>query len=363
MAQSRLSFLPSALSVRARVAALAIIPIVGFAVIGATYLSGERAIEAAFVDSRASAQLAETSSAFKSALATMREAAKDYSATPLWTQQEIFQWAYSAAIGRARDLGNRDTSPDAAKNLEVIIQEIEAAKVHFESLVKAREQMGANIASGAQGAIYSASVALDKTIQEIVLQFPAAEPQRLLVSMQAMRLHEKDFIIFRNRIFAEKTLEEHTTLAALVDTLAVSKATKDKLREELTEYRRAFDILANAAVPAALYLNLITTSLQGLTPAVDKIVATATDRQAIAAKALESAQARTRLIIALVGLGAIPYRGALHLADRAQHHGPAQRVGAGDDAACGRRHVRENSGHPGDRRDRRHGAHRHRLQG
>ena len=165
--------------------------------------------------------------------------------------------------------------------------------------------MGANIASGAQGAIYNASGALDKTIQEIVLQFPAADPQRLLVSMQAMRLHEKDFIIFRNRIFAEKTLEEQTTLATLVDTLAVSKAVKDKLREQLTEYRSAFDILANAAVPASLYLNLITTSLQGLTPAVDKIVATAADRQAIAAKALESAQARTRSIIALVGLGAI----------------------------------------------------------
>src|SRR5688572_7853125 len=82
MQSSRLNSLRSALSVRSRVAALAIVPILGFAVIGATYLSGEHAIESAFVESRASARLTDVSAALKGALATMRETAKDYAVTP-----------------------------------------------------------------------------------------------------------------------------------------------------------------------------------------------------------------------------------------------------------------------------------------
>src|SRR3954454_14576664 len=104
--QSRFGFLSSALSVSARIAALAIVPIVGFAVIGATYLAGERAIEQAFVESRASGHLTDVSAALKSALATMRETAKYFAVNPVGNHKEAFDSAYADAIRCARELGN-----------------------------------------------------------------------------------------------------------------------------------------------------------------------------------------------------------------------------------------------------------------
>jgi methyl-accepting chemotaxis protein len=87
--------------------------------------------------------------------------------------------------------------------------------------------------------------------------------------------------------------------------MALPDAVRNKLREGVDAYRKAFDLLANAAGLATLYLNLITTSLQELVPAADRTVATAADRQAAATTILESSQARTRSIIALVGFGAV----------------------------------------------------------
>ncbi len=305
MPQSRLSMLTSMLSVRARVAVLAIVPIVGFGAIGATYLSAERTIESAFVDSRASAQLTEISGALKNALATMREAAKDFAVNPIFPHREAFEWGYNAALGRAWELSKRETSASVAATLADITREIEGAKVNFDGLVNAREQMGANIASGAQGALYNATLALDKTIQELAVESPGGGVPRLLLAMQAMRLHEKDFMIFRNRDSVEKTVEAHRNLTILADTMALPEATRKRLREGLDEYRKAFDLLADAAGPASLYLSLITSSLQDLMPAADKILAAAAERQAASARTLESSQGRTRLVIALVGSSAV----------------------------------------------------------
>jgi len=305
MPQSNSSFLSSALSVRARVAALAIIPIVGFAVIGATYLSGESATEAAFVDSRASARLTETSAGLKGALATMRETAKDFAAAPLGNHRDAFNQAYETALARAGELGASENSPGTTTSLKQITDAIEGAKINFNGLVKAREQIGANIASGAQGDLYNASRTLRTAIQELAIEAPHADSQRLTLAMQAMQLHEKDFIILRIRDQAEQAFEAQRALSTLIETIAMPEASRRKLRESLDAYRQGFDLLANAVGPASLYLNLIITSMQDVIPEADKIVTTAVGRQAISTKALESSQVRTQAIIALVGLGAI----------------------------------------------------------
>ena len=75
------------ISVRARIAALALIPVVGFAIVGLAYLAGEQEIEAAFESVKTSGALADASHDFKSAISTMRISAKEFATSP---NQKLF---------------------------------------------------------------------------------------------------------------------------------------------------------------------------------------------------------------------------------------------------------------------------------
>ena len=70
-----LSRLNAALSVRTRLIFLALIPVVGFAAVGLSYLSSERAVEQAFGSVQRSARLSEVSRSFKDALVAMQASA------------------------------------------------------------------------------------------------------------------------------------------------------------------------------------------------------------------------------------------------------------------------------------------------
>ena len=74
-----------------------------------------------------------------------------------------------------------------------------------------------------------------------------------------------------------------------------------------------------------------------------------------------SSQAHTRTGIIAVGIAMVAFGLGFQLADRTQHHAPAQRPGRRDAAARRRRHQRPHSRHPRARRDRRDGAHGDRV--
>src|SRR4030088_2620384 len=72
----------SKLSVRSRIAAIAVIPVVGFLANGLAFTSGETEAEHTFESVRGAGVLAEASREFKAALARMQTASKDFVARP-----------------------------------------------------------------------------------------------------------------------------------------------------------------------------------------------------------------------------------------------------------------------------------------
>src|SRR5262245_51482854 len=99
-----LSRLNSAVSVRARLIVLSLIPVIGFAAVVFAYLSSERAVEAAFASVQQSARLAETSRAFKDALVAMQTSAKEFVAQPQPSFASRFDQAQEAAITALKTL-------------------------------------------------------------------------------------------------------------------------------------------------------------------------------------------------------------------------------------------------------------------
>jgi methyl-accepting chemotaxis protein len=276
----------SALSVRTRVAILAAIPILVCVIVGATYLSGERAVQAAWIEAQKSAMLGEISDGLKGALSNMRDAAKDFALAPSQIPQQNFNDSLADALTHTENLESLGQSAEMATRLAQIRQQINDAKSSFEGLVRARDRMGVNFMTGAQAEIYSA---INATMQVIrfLSQGPAeSEAQEMLVSLLTMRIYEKDFLLLRNPISAEKFDTEYANIRSLNDRLRASDAIKKTVRDQLESYRRAFEKVVDAAAPSDMYLSVTTQNLLNLTVAVDQIVVAAEARRERAAAAL-----------------------------------------------------------------------------
>jgi methyl-accepting chemotaxis protein len=75
-------FFLRALSVRARIVAIALIPVVGFLANGIAFTSGAADVEAAFSSVKRAARLSDAAHDFKASLASMRLTVRDF-ASPM----------------------------------------------------------------------------------------------------------------------------------------------------------------------------------------------------------------------------------------------------------------------------------------
>src|SRR5262245_31762438 len=87
----------TSLSVRARIIAIAVIPVLGFLVNGIAFTAGERAVDTAFQSAQQATALADASREFKNAIATLRVAAKDFVAKPAAPLVQAFDAAHEQA--------------------------------------------------------------------------------------------------------------------------------------------------------------------------------------------------------------------------------------------------------------------------
>src|SRR5438309_8055556 len=75
-------FLNSKTSVRSRIVAIAVIPVIGFLTNGITFTAGETDVQAAFLSARHATDLTEASEGFKAGVAAMRIGIRDFVADP-----------------------------------------------------------------------------------------------------------------------------------------------------------------------------------------------------------------------------------------------------------------------------------------
>src|ERR1700675_467495 len=84
-------------SVRTRIVALAIIPVVGFLANGIAFTIGESEVSGAFDSVKQASALADSSQEFKDALAAMRISARDFATRPGEDRIQSFEDSYQRA--------------------------------------------------------------------------------------------------------------------------------------------------------------------------------------------------------------------------------------------------------------------------
>src|SRR5215467_13305036 len=122
-------------SVRSRIIAIVIIPVIGFLANGIAYRSGETGVDRAFQTVRKAAQLSDASREFKGSLTAMRMNAKEFVAQPSYDLVNQFGNAQDAAM---TSLNTIEAAADPAERASIasLRGKVETLKSNFANLVR-----------------------------------------------------------------------------------------------------------------------------------------------------------------------------------------------------------------------------------
>jgi methyl-accepting chemotaxis protein len=189
-----------------------------------------------------------------------------------------------------------------ADRLKRITDALADTKGNFERLVVAQDAVGTNIASGAQGELNSTSKELEERIGNDLVGALPEDARNIMVSALLLRVHEKDFVIHRNRLYADRLDEEYAKLKTGIESvIGLDDATRGRLLGVAAAYRAAFDKYVKAAGPIGLFVDLIGRGLEDIGGLSEEIAKAAETNETAAGRALESSQVRTRTIILSFG--------------------------------------------------------------
>src|SRR5712691_8460813 len=139
MPQSQLSLpapsqLISRVSVRARIMAIAIVPVIGFLANVIAFTGGESDVDNAFRSAQQAAALADASREFKVALTTMRMSAKEFVAQPSYELVNMFGAAHDAAL-KSLDTIEAASESDRRGDMGIMRVKVDTLKSSFSSLI------------------------------------------------------------------------------------------------------------------------------------------------------------------------------------------------------------------------------------
>jgi methyl-accepting chemotaxis protein len=310
MPLSRLTALLSALwfrislSVRARIAVLALIPVVGFAANGLNFMTSEHEVGHAFDSVRRAGALAEASRDFKGALATMQASARDMATRPARGPIKDFQEAYDFALD---SLARIETVVDASERADIgaLREQLSRLKASFADLQKLQESFGLADSEGIRGRMVAGMAGVERLINSGLHEFAEADGKKLLFSLVVMRRLEADYRLNRLQYLQQMFADEVQTLGESLDAAAAPADVKAELRGRVKAYADAFEEWSERVDKAVPMVTLMNADSALIVPVADRIIASARAKAVAAAAVLDASQDQTKRMIVGVGVAVV----------------------------------------------------------
>ncbi len=294
----------SRLSVRARIIALAAIPVIGFLGIGIAYMSGDDEFGNAFDSVRRNTEVADASRDLKAGLLLMRVATTQFVAHPSEDQVRSF------AEGEAQALQCLDRIAAAltASQQDMIAPlraTVENLKTSFGTLVREQKSLGFNETEGITAQLIAASNAVETIIHEDLSWVADVDTSKLLTSLLTMRRYEIEYRLTRAPAAQRHFVDEIKHFNSLFESVAGAPSMKRRLNDQVQAYNRVFAQWVAATDNIEPLLQQIGRDTQRLLPEADRIVETAQFSARTAATALAVARTQIRNFILLIGCAAV----------------------------------------------------------
>jgi methyl-accepting chemotaxis protein len=292
----------SKLSVRARIVALGVIPVIGFLAYGAAYMTSDVEVGRAFDSVHRDNAVVDASSDLKAGLLAMRVATVAFVARPDDAEVKSFAAGQELAMRSLDRIEATLASPqqDVITPLRITVRDLKAS---FDSLVSGQRALGFNESEGTTGGLIAASRTIEHIIHDDLSWVADEDSSRLLVSLQTMRRYEMEYRLTRSADAEKRFLDEVERFKNVFDSVDGAPAMKQKLNQQVQQYSYAFAQWVAATDDIQPLVSLIGHDTENVLPEADKIIATAQENAVAATAALAASRERTRWIIVWVGLG------------------------------------------------------------
>src|SRR5260370_13339151 len=231
--------LVSRLSVRARIIAITLIPVLGFLANGLSYVAGERGVDGAVVSVERATSLAAASREFKSAVTIIKAAAGSFAVQP--------RSSYLQALGEAQAAANAQfvniqwMSDDAAQaNLAAIERTLARVRGNLAQLQKEYERLGAESDAGIRPKLAHAAAEVERIIHQDMSLLTETTAHRLAESLSSIRRFEAAYMLDRNFDERSRFNAELDKFNEILDDDDASHALKGRIRQTLRSYADAF---------------------------------------------------------------------------------------------------------------------------
>jgi methyl-accepting chemotaxis protein len=290
------------LSVRARIVALGVMPLVGFLAYGIGYIASDIEVGRAFDSVHRDTAVVDASSDLKAGLLAMRVATMAFVAHPADKEVKNFNDGQDLAM---RSLDRIEATLAASQQdvitpLRITVRDL---KTSFDSLVNEQKTLGFNETEGTTADLIQASAAIEKTIQHDLSWVAEADASKLSVSLLTMRHYEIEYRLTHSGDAEQHFLDEVKHFNDMFDSVDGAPAMKQKLKQQVERYSYAFAQWVASAQNIQPLLALIDHDTENVLPEADKIITAAQDNAAAATRALAGSRSRTRWMIVWLGLG------------------------------------------------------------
>jgi len=292
------------LSVRARVVAIILIPVVGFLANGFAFLSGERQVDGAFASVRQAASLADASREFKSAVATIQVAARSFAEHPRSTHLQTLADSQRTATTQFAAIRQLSGAQDQT-SLEGIERTLTRLHGNFEELSKEFTRLGAESDAGIRTKLRSAAEDVERVISLDMSWLTDDTAHKLIEALLSMRRFEAAYMLDRN--FNDRTAfnAEVGKFSKIIDRVVAAEILKVQVRQTVKDYADAFENWLASDGEIASRVAGIDSDAQFLIRSADANLTRSNEQRNQATLALNASQSRTRNIIIAVGLAAV----------------------------------------------------------
>jgi methyl-accepting chemotaxis protein len=294
----------SRLSVRARVIALVLIPLIGFLASAVAVKTGDTQVGRSFESVLAETRVANASHDLKAGLLEMRAATTAFVAHP--SDEEVRGFARGQELAMRSldriDAAAASSEEDVITPLSITVRDLKAS---FDSLEKAQRALGFTETEGMTAELIAASTAIENSIRNDLSWVADYATSKLLVSLLTMRRYEIEYRLTHTADAEKHFFTEVKNFNNLFDSVDGPPAWKEKLSRAVQTYSYTFaQWVANTDDIEPLVL-LINHDTESVLPEADKIIATAQATAGDAANTLAAARTRTSFVVTGVAISSV----------------------------------------------------------
>jgi methyl-accepting chemotaxis protein len=300
-----------ALSIRLRIALLALVPIAGVLAAGAAAWYGQRAAAEAFVSYEAYAGLATDATRVRASVRDLRYSAIDFAERYNPEAEKTFAQARVEAMMALRQIRAKAAAAAFAGDIDKAISQLGDAQQVFGFATATIGELGMTETTGLTGKMNESVQQLEVLARRVAQNFD--DGAGILEQVLQMRRHEKDFIIRGEETDLELFRQARTKFVNEVSRSVIAPAMKSELLKAGETYWPALDAYVEGTRSVQSTVEQLDRLLLGLDQTTNVLVAAADDGRNRANEARVSAEAATLQLVIGIIVGVIVLCGIVAL--------------------------------------------------